>query len=63
MLSKISSIDVMTISQIINLIEKNGFTGISDGGTLINEVVSSWGDVKILKQDKDNVKALEGAVF
>ena len=37
--------------------------GTPDGGTPTNEVVSSWGDVKVLKQDKDNAKALEGAVF
>ena len=37
--------------------------GTPDDGTPTNEVVSSWGDVKVLKQDKDNAKALEGAVF
>lgn len=32
--------------------------GTPDDGTPTNEVVSSWGDVKILKQDKDNAKEI-----
>ncbi|GGO96375.1 SpaH/EbpB family LPXTG-anchored major pilin [Actinomyces gaoshouyii] len=34
-----------------------------DPGTPSNKVVSTWGNLKIAKQDKDNSKALEGATF